>query len=284
MGRTSPVVAQFEFAARVRKRREELGLPAATVSKHCGFTRNFYSAVENSRSLLATAKLPLLIEALQFDETDAQTLTTLLEQARTPGWWQPYASSASNALVQYLGLEAAASSIRSYENFVFHGLLQSREYAESVIAAGLNTSTVAMKRSLELRMRRQAELFESPPAMTMLMGEAVLHQQFGGRDVLKRQLEHVLTLAERLDPKLRLAVRPFASTPVGLHTSSTLVILDFDLPLFRPLAYREAGESLGVTADPDVVDRLVVHFDHALASSSDHFESIALITERINLL
>ena len=70
MGRTSPVVAQFEFAARVRKRREELGLPAAAAGKHLGFTRNFYGAVENHRGLFATAKLPLLIKVLQFDDTD----------------------------------------------------------------------------------------------------------------------------------------------------------------------------------------------------------------------
>lgn len=286
MGRTSPVVAQFEFAARVRKRREELGLPAAAVSKHLGFTRNFYSAVENSRSLLATAKLPLLIEVLEFDETDAQTLTTLLDQARTPGWWQPYASVLDDNFVQFLGLEYGASSICSYENLVFNGLLQCPEYAQEVVSASIRTSTINQRKAVELRLRRQAELFESgsPPTMTFLIGEAVLWQQFGNVSVLRRQLRHLLTLADRFGPKLNLGVRRFDTTPSGLQTSATLVILNFDSPIVPPVAYREAGIPLGVSAEPDLVDRLQLHFDWAMASSSTREQSLELVAERLSQL
>lgn len=286
MGRTSPVVAQFEFAARVRKRREELGLPAAVVSKHLGFTRNFYSAVENSRSLLATAKLPLLFEVLEFDETDAQTLTTLLDQARTPGWWQPYASVLDDSFAQYLGLECGAARISSYENFVFNGLLQCEEYALSVMSASPNASFISVRKALELRLRRQAEIFGSDvvPETKFLLGETLLWQQFDGPVVLRQQLRHLVELAEAIGPKMDIRIRPFKSTPVGLQTSSTLVILEFDSSDLVPLAYREAGAPLSVTSEPELVDLLRLHYSQAFDSSCSRVESIALLHQRIEEL
>ncbi len=282
MGRTSPVVAQFEFAARVRKRREELGLPAATVSKHCGFTRNFYSAVENSRSLLATAKLPLLIEALQFDDADAQTLTTLLEQARTPGWWQPYVSHSDGALIQFLGLEHGASRVKSSENLLFCGLVQCQSYAQSMMESSPNVSTVAMKKLLELRLRRQEEFFHGDhPELILLMGETLLWQQVGGLPILRDQLRHVLMLADRYRSRLEIRIRRFNTTPGGLQSVSTLAILEFDSPTMSPVVYREAGVLLLPTTEPALVEHLEINWNDALAKSASHRESIDLIDRRI---
>lgn len=282
MGRTSPVVAQFEFAARVRKRREELGLPAAVVSKHLGFTRNFYSAVENSRSLLATAKLPLLIEALQFDDADAQTLTTLLEQARTPGWWQAYSSILDDALIQFLGLEYGAAAIRSYESLVFSGLLQAPEYAAAIINSSLNNSPLDKRRILEVRMRRQAELFKGPlPKLRFLFGEGLLYQQFGEAQILKSQLQHVLHLAEKYENEVDIRLRPFKTTPVGLTSASTLVLLDFHEPDVPTLVYREAGRPLGISGESDLVDRLDLHYEQALTAALDRSASLEMIHSRL---
>lgn len=286
MGRTSPVVAQFEFAARLRKRREELGLPAAAVSKHLGFTRNFYSAVENSRSLLATAKLPLLIEVLEFDDADAQTLTTLLEQARTPGWWQPYLHVLDDVFVQFLGLESGATAIKSYESLVFNGLLQCPEYASAVVDSSLNTSPIEKQRTLEVRLRRQEMvLAESDrPEFTFVISEAVLWQHFGPPPVLLAQLVHVRELMDRMTPPLNLKVRLFRTTPFGLANASTLVIMDFANSLVPQMAYREAGSSLGVSADPELVDRLRLQFEHAVTTCLEGPECVDVLDERIRQL
>ncbi len=284
MGRTSPVVAQFEFAARVRKRREELGLPAAAVSKHLGFTRNFYSAVENSRSLLATAKLPLLIEALQFDDSDAHTLTTLLEQARTPGWWQPYANVLEDTFVQYLGLECGASSISSYESLIFNGLLQSAEFALAVVRASPNVSTVNSQRLLDIRLRRQEEIFRqrSGVRLRFLLGETLLWQQFGGPAVLRRQLIHVLELIESHSIEVR--IQPFSTTPPGLHSVANLTLLSFESSHLSTVAYREAGWPIDLSMNSDLVAQLVMNLDLVSGSSLDPTASVDLLKERVRVL
>ncbi|MEZ5412390.1 MAG: Scr1 family TA system antitoxin-like transcriptional regulator [Acidimicrobiales bacterium] len=276
------MVAQFEFAARVRKRREELGLPAAAVSKHLGFTRNFYSAVENSRSLLATAKLPLLIEVLEFDDTAAQTLTTLLEQARTPGWWHPYASLLDDTFVQYLGLECGASKISAYDSLVFNGLLQSPDYALSVVRSSPSVSTIDSQKILESRLRRQSEVLGHGIELRFLLGEAPLWQQFGGPDVLQRQLSHVLELIERYGIEVR--VQPFDATPLGLQSVAHLYLLGFETPTLSTIAYREAGLPIDLSLNNELVSLLEVHYELAFESSLDRQSSIDLLQTRVESL
>ncbi len=283
MGRTSPVVAQFEFAARVRKRREELGLPAAVVSKHLGFTRNFYSAVENSRSLLATAKLPLLIEVLEFDAADAQTLTTLLDQARTPGWWHPYTNVLSDTFIQFLGLESGASAISSYENLLFSGLLQCPEYSFSIMQSSPIVNAFEAQRLVDIRIRRQHEIFrDTLPKLRFLIGETLLWQQFGGPEILKMQLVHVLNMIERFEIDFR--VRTFVATPTGLETAATLVLLRFESALLPPILYREAGRPVGVTSEAEIVEHIEIQFEHAFQSSLSRSDSMELIQSRISAL
>lgn len=72
MTRVSPTVAQFEFAARVRRQRESEGIPAQEVSDRLGFSRNSYSAIENSHRLLTLSKLGPLLDVLNFDADQSQ--------------------------------------------------------------------------------------------------------------------------------------------------------------------------------------------------------------------
>ncbi|MCP4964687.1 MAG: helix-turn-helix domain-containing protein [bacterium] len=283
MARVSPTVSQFEFAARVRALREARGLGAKVVSDHLGFSRNFWSAVENSRALLSPDHLEALFEILEVGADDAADLTRLLDEARQPGWWQSFTSTSGEDLVRFFGLESGASTIRSYEGRVFNGLLQSREFARNVISASPHISEVDLNRTLDVRMRRQEGVLrgESPPKMIFLMSEAVLMQQFGGPDVLRAQLLHVLDLAEKLGDKLDLRVQRFDVTPLGLSSASTLVLLDFDSPNLQSVVWREAGTPIGLADQAELVDTLKLLFEKALISSCSRAESISLVAQRV---
>ena len=286
MPQLSPVIAQHEFAARIRQQRERIGLASAEVSRHLGFTRNFYSAVENCRGWLSPGKLTALVEILEFEADEAELLSELLAQSKRNRWWQPYVSSRGDSFVRYVGLESGASTISSYEGLLFNGLLQSPAYAREVVGASPNTSPVDVERIVALRLRRQEELFERRPLprMTFLLSEAVLMQQFGGPEVLRGQLAHVLQLADRLGDRLDLRIQTFGVTPLGLTTASTLVILEFDSPFVSPIAYREAGAPIGIADDPALVSKLRLHYSQALVSSTEHNDSLELIAQRRDLV
>lgn len=164
-----------------------------------------------------------------------QALSDLLGVARSRAWWHEYSSTLSDESIQFFGLEFGARTISSYESLVFNGLLQAPEYAKSVVRASPTYALLDAPKALEIRLRRMKELLASgdPPDMTFVFGEAVLMQQFGGPEVLRKQLVHILNLADELGSKLDLRIQTFDVTPLGLTTASTLVLLSFDAPTRR---------------------------------------------------
>ena len=68
--------------------------------------------------------------------TSASALLTLARQANAPGWWHRYGDILPSWFEVYIGLEEAASLIRTYEVQFVPGLLQTEEYARAVILLG----------------------------------------------------------------------------------------------------------------------------------------------------
>jgi len=60
------------------------------------------------------------------DAEERETLLILARQANAPGWWHRYGDVLPNWFETYLGLEQAASVIRTYEPQLVPGLLQDR--------------------------------------------------------------------------------------------------------------------------------------------------------------
>src|SRR5690349_24076533 len=90
---------------------------------------------------------------------EREALLGLARQANNPGWWHHYGDILPSWFQSYLGLEAAASLIRTYEIQFVPGLLQTPEYARSVILLGhAGASTEEIDRRVELRQARQRVL------------------------------------------------------------------------------------------------------------------------------
>lgn len=282
---TSPTLASLEFAIRVRTRRRQLGLAAEVVSKALEVSRVYYSAIENNRSNLSPAKLATLLKILEFSESEGEEMAGLLRDSVGSGWWGQYGERVmSEEFAEFVGLEHGAKRALVYEGRVMTGLLQTRDYATEIIRAAPEVSLADAGKVLDIRMRRQFRLFDDDPIdLEVILSEAVLMQQFGGRDVLRGQLQD---LAAKLESSLRLEVRiqPFARTPMGLASASTLVLLEFESPHLPVMAWREAGAPLGITYDDDTLASLRLRFDEARRSALNTEESMALIRARIDQL
>ncbi|MET1076344.1 MAG: helix-turn-helix transcriptional regulator, partial [Umezawaea sp.] len=64
--RTSPAIATWELALRLRQRRERMGVEVKTITQVLGFSRNYWSAIEDERKLLSEEALIKLFELLEF--------------------------------------------------------------------------------------------------------------------------------------------------------------------------------------------------------------------------
>ena len=74
------------------------------------------------------------------DDAERAVLLSLARQANSAGWWHSYSEVLPAWFEPYLGLEQAASVIRSYDVQFIPGLLQTPDYARAVarLADGLS--------------------------------------------------------------------------------------------------------------------------------------------------
>lgn len=145
------------------------------------------------------------------DETERETLLALAREANNPGWWHRYSDVMPAWFQSYLGLESAASMIRTYEVQFVPGLLQTAEYARAVIMLGHGDAPPAeIERRVQLRVQRQRVLSRAtpvPPEVWAVVDEAALRRLTGGPDVMRAQIRALVEMSEL--PTVRLQIIPF---------------------------------------------------------------------------
>ena len=153
----------------------------------------------------------------QVDTDERERLLALARQANTPGWWHRYGDVLPNWFQSYLGLEAAASLIRTYEVQFVPGLLQTADYARSVVLLGHGRAkTEEIDRRVDLRMRRQKILDRPDPVqLWAVIDEAVLRRPVGSRATMRGQIQALIDATQRTS--VHLQVLPFR---VGGHSAA----------------------------------------------------------------
>ena len=151
------------------------------------------------------------------DDEERERLVDLARQANAPGWWHRYGDVLPGWFQSYLGLEAAASLIRTYEVQFVPGLLQTGDYARAVVLLGHGRARPEeIDRRVDLRLRRQAVLGRPEPVqLWAVLDEAVLRRPIGPPTVMQAQLEALIEATQR--PNVRLQVVPFRA---GGHSAA----------------------------------------------------------------
>jgi hypothetical protein len=172
------------------------------------------------------------------DQDLREQLTGLARRASTASWWAEYRDVLPGWFESYLGLEAAASLIRSFEVQFVHGLFQTEDYARAVIALGHRAASAAeLDRRVHLRMQRQSLLTaQPPPRVWSVMDEAVLQRPVGGTPVMRAQLARLREIAGL--PNVTLQVVPFGR---GGHAGAggAFTLLRFREPDLPDVVYIE---------------------------------------------
>jgi transcriptional regulator with XRE-family HTH domain len=203
-------------------------------------------------------------------------LADLARQAREPGWWSQYDEP---FLSPYIGLEQEAIAISAYSMYYVPALLQTDEYARVIMRAiERKMDPAVLDQRVEARLRRQQLLNQQhPPRYRALFDEAVLHRIVGGTEVMRAQLDKILTCAG--EEKVTVQVIPF---DVGAHasTDSNFVVLEFaDSSSQRPVVFVEGLFSNRYQERKVEIDRYREALEYLRDAALSPRDSISLITE-----
>ncbi|MEU7765928.1 helix-turn-helix transcriptional regulator [Nocardia sp. NPDC049190] len=281
----SPAVARWELALRLRQRRLELGIGAASLTRALDVSAAYWSHIENERNLLPKAKLEQLLDILEIDPSEQRELLALRETAKGRGWWSRYSALFGDEILRYYGMEWGAESIRTYESVMMPGLLQGEEFIRALmLSSGATVPAIEVDQRVDARLLRQQRLSgDSPVALRAVIGEAALRQQIGGPGVLRRQLLHLADLSESHPANLDVRVIPFTVAD-SVPASSTYHLLDFASPRLPTLGWYESAVFGQIVVDGEsrkdtTVRDLGFVFERAWSVALSPAESSALIRE-----
>ncbi|HLI41027.1 MAG TPA: helix-turn-helix transcriptional regulator [Streptosporangiaceae bacterium] len=251
---TAPSLRRRRLAAELRKLREQSGLSVTDVAKRLDWQASRLSRLENRQSGISRPDLRRLLDLYQVEDEEYRAyLAELARKLNERGWWQKYAGDViTTGLAELISLEEEARTIRTYEQEVVPGLLQIPEYAQAIFRDTwpLNTAE-QVKRKVEIRMERQQVLTRPdppPPRLSVVLGEGVLRRPAGGREVMLRQLEHLLRLP-RDHANVTIQVLPFAA---GAHPAmvGSFTMLTFPDPDDLGMVNLESATSALFLEDP----------------------------------
>jgi hypothetical protein len=207
--------------------------------------------------------------------TESDELVQIAREARQKGWWHPYSTVLTGA---YVGLEAAASSVRAYEQQVVPGLLQTEDYAKAMIRAARPDITAdQVEQRVRVRLGRQSLLSQEDPIdFWVVLDEAVVSRPVGGDAVMRAQLERLVEAADL--PNVTLQILPFE---VGGHAGmdGTFAILEFPEPGDPDVVYAENATGGLFLEKTEELQKYVFIFDHIRAAAIRPEESVALIAK-----
>ena len=276
----SPTVRRRRLALELRRLREAARLTCEEVAEHLECSTSKISRIETGRVSVSPRDVRDMLDLYGVSAQQGASLVQLARDSRQKGWWHAYSDTIQPRFATYIGLESAASEIRIYEVTLIPALLQTEDYARTVIAAGIvGGDHDGVERNVELLMARQPPLTsDDPPRLWAVLDEAALRRTVGGAGLMRLQLDHLLDLS-RL-PNVAIQVIPFGA---GAHPAMgrPFVILAFPERADPDVVYLEDLTSALYVEDVDEVDRYNMFFNHLRATALSFEDSSALIMSAI---
>ena len=170
--------------------------------------------------------------------------------------------------------EAIAVTIKEFAPLLIPGLMQTEAYAREVFRAYQPTATEdAIDELVDARLAR-SKLLAHPtkPLLWVVLGEAVLRQEVGGKAVMAEALRHVVALAKR--HRVIVQVLPFKAGAYGPMTGSMKLMAFDDAP---SLTYLQGLGTGRLEDDPATVRHYELTYDLLGAAALPPRESLALI-------
>ncbi|MGW0971586.1 helix-turn-helix domain-containing protein [Streptomyces sp. NPDC002516] len=181
------------FGQSMKTLRVRAGLEREEFGRRIGYSASTVASYEQGRRIPSPRTIDQADEVL-----GAGGLLTVwkeqVERAQYPVFFQGMAT-----------LEKEAIELLMYDTHVVNGLLQNEEYMRALLAMRrppLDQETIEQR--VAARLARQSVFDRRPaPLLSFVMDEAVLRHRYGGKNVLRGQLEHLLLIGEKRNVEIQ---------------------------------------------------------------------------------
>ncbi|MEU8270922.1 helix-turn-helix transcriptional regulator [Sphaerisporangium sp. NPDC049002] len=276
--RRSPTARHRRLVAELRGLREASAKSRQEVAELVGTTDITLWRYETGLTRPAPADVAALLEVYGVAGEARGELLEMAREARKRGWWHRHRQTLKPGFDSYIGLEAEASVLRTYQPQVVPGLLQTEAYARAVIeATAMRSGLAEVEEKVAVRMSRQDLVTRAgdPIQIVVVLDEAVIRRQVGGPGVMRGQLRHLLEAGAL--PNVDIRILSFGS---GAHSAldGQFNLLEFPEPGDLDLVYLEQAASGLVLEEPQERRRYASMFADLLGRALSPGETAILIS------
>ncbi|MCO5995888.1 helix-turn-helix domain-containing protein [Actinoallomurus rhizosphaericola] len=227
MPRSTPTLRRRRLSAELKRLRQEACVEVETAAEALGCSTDKIHWIERAgwtKPRWRDVRDLLDAYGVADDDPIRDELITLAKEGGQKDWWTPYSRMLSKKYTAYIGLEAEASEILTFQPLIIPGLLQTDDYARELISSGAaELSADEVEKRVTVRAERRKILDgEDPTRLWAVVYEAALRCPVGGPEVMRAQLERLIKLAQM--PRITVQVLPFeAGAHPGLFGPFTLL-------------------------------------------------------------
>ncbi|MFC5288125.1 helix-turn-helix domain-containing protein [Actinokineospora guangxiensis] len=238
MADTNPTVPKRRLGRALHELREAAGMSRDDVAALLKCSDVKIIRIEKGQNSVQPLEFDALVKAFKVTGKQRAELEQLSKDARKRRPRTTYGKVVPDWFKRYRDLEEIASELRSYDTELITGLLQTEDYARALIVANPLATASEVEQLVEARIARQKQVLggDDPITLWAIMAEGVIHNQVGGRSVLRNQLAHMLSLTEQ--PNITVQVAPFSA---GAHaaTGFGFILLRFPDSVGVDVVYQE---------------------------------------------
>ncbi|MFI6081495.1 helix-turn-helix domain-containing protein [Streptomyces sp. NPDC051217] len=262
------------MAIELRKLRDDSGLTCNQVGKELDWSGSKVNRMETGQGRVQPSDVDALCRFYGTSDEMRELLKGLAKESKTKGWWHAHGDAVPSWFSVYVGLEQAASDLRSYQGEFVPGLLQTAEYATELSRVTPDQDHDEIPRLVDVRMRRQELLTGSKaPDFWAVVHQSALMHVIGSRQVMAGQLERMLDIGRQRNVTVQVLPYNAGAYP----TTGPFTVLGFPEQEDPDVVYREGLTDsiyLELPADVSVYTRA---FDHLRALALSPQQSAALI-------
>jgi transcriptional regulator with XRE-family HTH domain len=273
--RTSPTVRRRRLGSELRRLREAAGLTCEQAADHLDCSASKISRLETARVPARAVDVQAL--CLLYDAGEEQTgvLAALARESKTEGWWQRFDGVLPDWFGTFVGLEAEAAAIRTYEIQLVPGLLQTEGYARALFENAELSGPESIEAAVAIRRSRQEILRgDNPPQYWAVLSEAALNRLVGGPAIMRDQLLHLTEISELRNVTIQV-IRADAGAHPGMFTP--FVILSFPDRADPEVTFVDYLTGALYLEKREEVDQYSLAFNHLVAAAISPQQSVDLI-------
>jgi transcriptional regulator with XRE-family HTH domain len=262
--------AMAKFAKQLQGWRTKRGWTQVELAEKLGYSNALVSQVEQQQKASSADFAAKCDEVFDTPETFAD-LQELVAREAWPSYFAPV-----------IDAETRATQVHEWDQRVIPGLLQTEDYARSVIKAGQpRISPDELERKVSSRLERQAIFARESgrPMYWAVIHEGVLRHVVGSREVMHAQLGRLVEAAD--SPDIIIQVLPYSASD---HPGTDGPILIFDFAADPSSAYTECKGGGMIVEQPEQVSGLMTSMSLIRAAALSPRESrnyIAKIRDEI---